>query len=160
MNGFDDAFVALMGNEGAYVDNPADPGGVTMWGITERVARACGYQGDMRLLPQATAKQIAKTQYWDPYKCDQFDARIGFNVFDAAYNGGHPALWLQAAAGVAQDGVIGEATIAEVRSLDPMVIVARFTAARIDYYTSLNQWPTFGKGWVRRLGNNLRLSSA
>jgi lysozyme family protein len=160
VNGFQDAFAAVIGNEGGYSNSPADPGGETMYGITQSVARAWGYQGDMRALPLATAQAIAKTQYWDVYQCDQFDARIGFNVFDAAYNGGHPAQWLQRAAGVTQDGVIGAITIAAVRALDPMTIVARFNSSRISYYTSLvGEWPTFGRGWMNRLANNLQLSS-
>jgi lysozyme family protein len=157
---FTDAFAAILGNEGGFSDNPNDPGGATMYGITEAVARAWGYQGDMQALPLATAQTIAKTQYWDPYQCDQFDARIGFNVFDAAYNGGHPAQWIQAAAGVTQDGVIGAITIAAVRSLDPMTIIARFNSSRLAYYTSLtSEWSTFGAGWTNRISHNLALSS-
>ena len=56
MNSFDDAFDALIGNEGGYSNNPKDPGGETMWGITARVARAAGYTGPMRDLPRDTAK--------------------------------------------------------------------------------------------------------
>ena len=32
MSAFDDAFTALIGNEGGYVNNPADPGGETNHG--------------------------------------------------------------------------------------------------------------------------------
>jgi len=160
MNGFSDVFAAVLGIEGGYSNNPADPGGATMYGITQAVARAWGYQGDMQALPLSTAQAIAKAGYWDPYQCDQLDARIGLNVFDAAYNGGHPAQWLQAAVGVQQDGVIGAITIAAVRALDPMLVVARFNASRLTYYTSLvDEWPTFGRGWTNRIARNLRLSS-
>ena len=38
--------------EGGYSDNPADPGGKTNHGVTEQVARANGYQGDMKALPK------------------------------------------------------------------------------------------------------------
>lgn len=41
--------------EGRYVNHPSDPNGATNWGITERVARANGYQGDMRTLPNLHA---------------------------------------------------------------------------------------------------------
>lgn len=160
MNGFTDVFAAVLGIEGAYSNNPSDPGGPTMYGITQAVARAWGYQGDMQALPLATAQAIAKAKYWDPYQCDQLDSRIALNVFDAAYNGGHPAQWLQAAAGVEQDGVIGAITIAAVRALDPMLVVARFNASRLSYYASLtDEWPTFGRGWTNRIARNLRLSS-
>ena len=153
---FDQAFQLLMGDEGGYVDNPADPGGATCWGVTERVARAHGYTGPMRDLPLATAKAIAKAEYWDPYQCDQFDGRVGFLVLDAAYNGGHPAQWLQRAAGVAQDGDIGPVTIAAVRALDPLRVCMRFSSYHQQYYTSLLQlWPEFGRGWSNRVANNL-----
>lgn len=159
MQTFEDAFAAVLGSEGGFSNNPNDPGQATMYGITEQVARAWGYQGDMQALPLATAQAIAKKNYWDVYQCDQFDPRIAFNVFDAAYNGGHPAQWLQAAAGVTVDGVIGAITIAAVRALDPMTVVARFNASRITYYTSLvGEWPTFGRGWMNRLAHNLQLS--
>lgn len=160
MNGFADVFAAVLGIEGGYSDNPHDPGGPTMYGITQAVARAWGYQGDMQALPLSAAQAIAKAKYWDPCQCDQFDSRIGLNVFDAAYNGGHPAQWLQAAAGVTQDGVIGAVTIAAVRALDPMLVIARFNSSHISYYTSLvGEWPTFGRGWMDRIARNLQLSS-
>ena len=155
MSSFDDAFVALMGNEGGYSNNPADPGGETMWGITARVARANGYVGEMRVLPESVAKRIAKMVYWDPYYCDQFDPRVAFEVFDAAYNGGHPASWLQAAVGVAIDGHIGPETIAAVNAADPLKIVMRFLAYRLMYMTVLGVWPTFGHGWANRIAHNL-----
>lgn len=155
MNIFDDAFQALMGNEGAYSNDPHDAGGETMWGITKRVAVANGYTGDMKDLPQATAKIIAKTQYWDKYMCDQFDPRIGFQVFDAAYNGGKPAQWLQQAAGVTPDGVIGAQTIAAVRATDPLKIIMRFDAYRLKYLGNLASWTNFGHGWANRVADNL-----
>jgi lysozyme family protein len=157
---FSDAFAIVLGIEKGFVDNPADPGGPTIYGITERVARAWGYTGDMREMPLSTAQAISKAWYWNPYQCDQFDPRVGFNVFDAAYNGGHPAQWLQAAAGVTQDGRIGAITIAAVRSINPMQIIAQFNASRLSYYTSLvDEWPTFGRGWINRIARNLQLSA-
>lgn len=155
MSSFDDAFIALIGNEGGYSFNPVDPGGETMFGVTARVAQAWGYTGAMKDLPLDTAKQIAKTKYWDPYQCDQFDPRIGFQVFDAAYNGGHPAQWLQQAAGVTVDGAIGAITAAAVRAADPMKIIMRFDAYRLQYLGNLNAWPSFGHGWANRIANNL-----
>lgn len=53
-----------IGREGRYSNNPADPGGETMWGITVGVARANGYDGPMQELPQATATAIYKKVYW------------------------------------------------------------------------------------------------
>ena len=155
MTGFDSAFQILLGHEGTFSDHPDDPGGATQFGITERVARAWGYTGLMRDLKLAMAKAIAKSEYWDRYKCDQFDPRIGLQIFDTAYNGGMPVLWLQEAVGVRQDGAIGAQTIAAVRAADPLQVVIRFNASRLQYLTGLKGWPSFGKGWTRRSALNL-----
>ncbi len=50
----------LIQREGGYVNNPADRGGVTKYGITEAVARANGFKGNMRDLPLDVAKAIYK----------------------------------------------------------------------------------------------------
>ena len=54
---FDDAFTALELIEGGYSNDPQDPGGETMYGITARLARAYGYTGAMRDLPLIFAQQ-------------------------------------------------------------------------------------------------------
>ncbi|HET6805732.1 MAG TPA: glycosyl hydrolase 108 family protein [Frateuria sp.] len=155
MTAFDDAFAPLMANEGGYVNNPADPGGETRWGVTARVARQHGYTGPMRNLPLSFARAIAKAEYWDKYQLDEIPAQIAFQVLDAAYNGGHPAQWLQRAVGVAEDGVIGPATLAAVKAADPDDVCLRFDAYRLQYLTDLSTWPTFGRGWARRIAANL-----
>lgn len=159
MNTFDDAFAALMKSEGGYSNNPRDAGGETMYGVTKRVAVANGYTGEMKDLLISTAMVIAKTQYWDKYLCDQFDPRIGFQVFDAAYHGGHPAKWLQQAVGVKPDGVIGAQTIAAVRSSDPQKVVMRFLAYRLKYLGNLASWADFGHGWANRIADNLMIGA-
>ena len=154
---FTDAFAKLIGNEGGYT---LDDGGATMYGITEAVARANGYMGDMHNLTLKQAQSIAKTKYWDVFQCDQFDPRVGFQVFDAAYNGGHPAQWLQQAVGIKADGVIGAQTIAAVRSSDPLKVILKFDAYRLQYMASLLVWPTYGKGWANRIANNMVAAAA
>jgi lysozyme family protein len=159
MDAFVTAWNQLLGNEGGFVDNPADPGGATMYGVTERVARQYGYTGDMRNLPLSTAQAIAKQKYWDRYSCEDMDARIAFQVLDAAYNGGHPAQWLQAAVGTTQDGIIGPKTLAAVAAQDVYQTILRFNSYRLSYLASLDVWPTFGRGWSNRIARNLLLGA-
>ena len=56
---------ALIAREGGFVDHPADRGGPTNWGITERVARAFGYHARMQDLPRSVAKSIYLERYWE-----------------------------------------------------------------------------------------------
>lgn len=44
--------------EKGYVNDPADSGGETMWGITVAVARKAGYMGEMRLMSREAAMNI------------------------------------------------------------------------------------------------------
>ncbi|MGH6658816.1 MAG: glycoside hydrolase family 108 protein [Sphingomicrobium sp.] len=54
----------LIDREGGYVNNPADRGGPTCFGITQEVARANGYYGPMRSLPRDEAAAIYTRLYW------------------------------------------------------------------------------------------------
>lgn len=84
--------------EGGYSHHPADRGGPTKWGMTERVARVNGYAGDMKDLTEDRAKVIAKTQYWDVLNLDRVAALslpVAIEMFDTLYNGGEPGKWLQ-----------------------------------------------------------------
>lgn len=155
---FDQAFTQLLGNEGGYTNNPADPGGATNWGVTEAVARANGYQGDMRDLSQDFAKALYKAKYWDPVCGDQL-GELAFHVFDAAVNSGvHQATeWLQQSLGVTADGVIGPGTRLAIAQADLGKVARCFNGHRLEFMTDLKTWPDFGKGWARRIADNLRV---
>jgi len=49
--------------EKGYVNTPADRGGPTNFGITEKVARLNGYLGDMKDMPREIAEKIYKMRY-------------------------------------------------------------------------------------------------
>lgn len=160
MQSFDDAFNVLMHNEGGYANNPADPGGETMYGVTKRVAVANGYTGDMRNLPLQTAKAIAKKSYWDPCWCDKYDANLAFQVFDCAYNHGvrQAIEFLQEAVGTEQDGVMGPQTLAATLALPWWKVATRVLGLRAEFFTGLQSWASFGKGWTRRVAANLKIA--
>ncbi|WP_336962516.1 glycoside hydrolase family 108 protein [Acinetobacter pittii] len=64
----------LIKREGGYVNNQADRGGATKYGITEAVARANGFKGSMRDLPLDVAKAIYRKNYWTAPRFDQVNA--------------------------------------------------------------------------------------
>lgn len=161
MNVFDIIFERLMKHEGGYVNHPKDPGGETMWGVTKRVAVAHGYHGDMRKLPKALAKEITEKSYYKAVKGDQLDRLIAWQLTDAAYNHGNrqAVKFLQRAVGASDDGLIGDRTLKAVAAMDKNDVVLLFNAERIEFYTGLRGWVSFGKGWARRVAGNLRFAA-
>jgi lysozyme family protein len=82
---------AVIAREGGYVNNPDDRGGATNFGITQAVARAHGYAGDMRTLPRTEAESIYMRLYWLKPKFDQIAAtapELATKLFDIAVNMG------------------------------------------------------------------------
>ena len=81
----------LIEREGGYVDNGADKGGPTCFGITEAVARAHGYAGPMRQFPREQAVAIYRRLYWQRPRLDEIaarSARIAAELFDTGVNMG------------------------------------------------------------------------
>lgn len=112
----------LIGEEGKYSDDPHDAGGATAWGITEAVARANGYTGDMRLMRQADASVIYQAEYWQRagfVLIDPLSPAVATKLLDAGVNEGvgTVSLFLQRALNVlhpaepvARDGHVGPGT--------------------------------------------------
>lgn len=154
---FDAAFNRVLGFEGGFSDHPADPGGATRYGITEAVAREVGYRGNMRELPLDLAKRIYLERYWKAVRADDLPAAARYAVFDAAVNSGpgQAIKWLQRACGVADDGVIGPKTLAAANALDGQTLKGKLLAQRLRFMSSLTNWPSFSRGWSRRIADLL-----
>lgn len=130
---FDHAFMHVVGVEGRYSNDPADSGGATMYGITERVARAYGYKGAMSAMPLDIAKVIYRARYWEPLKLNIIGLqapKLAYELFDSGVNCGigNAGKWFQRAlnglnlgasiyADMRVDGIVGEVTIAAWLSL-------------------------------------------
>ncbi|HAV6207280.1 TPA: glycoside hydrolase family 108 protein [Acinetobacter baumannii] len=81
----------LIKREGGYVNNPADRGGATKYGITQSVARENGYRGNMKDLPLDVAKVIYRKQYWIEPRFDQVNiisSAVAEELLDTGVNCG------------------------------------------------------------------------
>lgn len=156
---FERAFDLLITHEGGFSNHPDDPGGATMYGVTEVVARAEGYIGPMRDLSLDFAKQVYRKRFWDACRCDQMPDVIRYPLFDAAVNSGpsQAIKWLQVAVGVKADGVIGPITQQTVNVLPAQVTRQKMIGNRLRFMTNLNNWPSFSKGWARRIAAILEM---
>lgn len=155
---FETVIDRVLSHEGGYVNHPRDPGGETKFGIAKRSYPAL----DIASLTRENAVAIYKRDFWDAVQGDKLPPAFAFQALDAAVNHGASAAirWTQQAAGVADDGVFGPVSLAAVRKADPADLVLKFLAIRLEFYTRLSTWPTFGAGWVRRIAGNLRYAAA
>lgn len=146
---FDRAFEIILGSEGGYSNHPEDPGGETKYGITKR-----DYPDlDIKNLTVEQAKRIYRSNYWDTVRGDFLPSHVATLVFDSAVNQGpgRAIRFMQKALKVDADGVIGPKTIKAAQSIDPEEFTVKFMAERALHYASLSTFPTFGRGWMRRL---------
>jgi lysozyme family protein len=154
---FDQCLALVLKHEGGYVNHPADPGGRTNLGVTQKVWEAyVGHpvtEADMRALTPADVAPMYKTKYWDVVKGDDLPRGVDYAVFDLAVNSGtgRAAKTLQAALGVTSDGQIGPATLAACKAADPIALAESVCDARLAFLQGLATFATFGKGWSRRV---------
>lgn len=150
---FESAFLLVIGHEGGYVNNPSDPGGETKYGISKRAYPNV----DIKNLTINQAKEIYLRDYWSKLQLDKLPDVIRFDVFDAAVNSGitTAAKLLQRACNVQDDGIIGSRTISAANTMNPQILDKRLSGYRLLYICDIKTFPTFGKGWVRRVANNL-----
>lgn len=112
---------------------------------------------DIASLTLIDAQRIYRADYWTPIHGDELPPGIAFQAFDAAVNHGtsRAIMLLQQAAGANDDGVFGPKTALAVKTTPQLDLLARFNAARLRFYTNTATWPNHGKGWVRRVAQNL-----
>ena len=163
MSAFDQAFRVVVGEEGGYTANPADPGNWTGGACgrgqclgTRYGVSAAAYPGvNIAALTLDAARAIFRRDYWDPVGGDGLPPPLALLVFDAAVNNGvgRAVRWLQAAAGIPPAGAMGPRTLAAVAAKPGQAteLLAEFQAQRLLFMAGLPTWRTFGTGWARRL---------
>jgi lysozyme family protein len=151
---FEEQVEQVIGLEGRYSNDPNDPGGETIWGITISVARSNGYTGSMRDMPRDVAIAIYRSEYWNGCSCDQMPAKLADMVFKQSVNEGVTKVkrMLQQALGVTVDGNIGPQTIHAANAYHPAdELVALFLAECLLAYTHDAGFSEYGKGWFKRV---------
>ena len=125
---------AVIKEEGGdkYTNDPNDAGGETRWGITAAVARANGYTGPMKDLPEVKARAIYRKKYVDDPRFSDvqaIDPSVAAELIDTGVNMGVgvAGTFLQRAlnafndtgtryAMLKPDGKIGDTTLGALRA--------------------------------------------
>jgi len=156
---FQRALSLVLKSEGLWSDNPADPGGATMKGVTlanfRRFVKPDATKADLRKITDEQVAQVYRRFYWDAISGSQLPGGIDYAVFDFAVNSGpdRAAKYLQGVVGAKQDGKIGPATLAAVKTMMRATVINDLCDKRMAFLKGLKTWKTFGKGWTSRVSS-------
>lgn len=131
----------VLGAEGGYVNDPRDPGGETNWGISKRTYPKV----DIKSLTRDGAIAIYQKDFWDAIEGDLLPPIVAFQLLDMAVNQG-------------VDAANATNQMVDDLSDDPVVQVALIIAERLDRYTHLALFSTYGRGWTRRIADDIRFA--
>jgi lysozyme family protein len=125
--------------EGLWSDNPSDPGGATMKGITLATFRRWfpnATKADLKAISAENVATIYRQDFWSPINGDSLASGVDLATFDASVNSGvgRGKQWLMAS--------VGGSNVDTVK---------RICAKRLSFIQSLKIWKTFGKGWAKRV---------
>ena len=125
----------MLAYEGGYSNHPADPGGVTLEGVTQAVYDAwCKDNGRPRktLVPSMRGDPVWNVQrdaiyrqrYWFPPNCALLNPGVDAAIYDYSVNSGigRSRKVLQRLVGVKDDGVIGQVTISAANRRDAKLL--------------------------------------
>ena len=161
MADFVPAFEEMIRDEGGYqlTNIPGDNGGQTYAGIARKPNPDwAGWSHiDRKEIPPASmVRDFYKTRFWDDIRGDQItNQKIAQCIFNFYVNTGKPAKTIaQLVVGATPDGVIGDATVANLNAADPEKFIMSYTLGKIARYATIcNQnrdQSKFLLGWINR----------
>lgn len=156
---FEKSLQLVLKSEGGYVNNSADPGGMTNLGVTKRVWEEwVGHEVTeqiMRDLNPIIVSLMYKAKYWDKVRGDDLPSGVDYCVFDAAVNSGpgRAVKWLQACVKVDVDGQIGQNTLNAVTAFSDVDLISDYNKRRLSFLLDLPTWEVFGRGWQNRISH-------
>ena len=159
---FDRAVKTTLEHEGGYVNDPADPGGETKWGISKRAFPDL----DIRSLSIDEAKEIYRRKYWEPLRCGEMDSPvIAAEIFDTAVNVGVKGAVIIAQKALAylgerivEDGKMGPLTIGALNAWarkDEQALFKCLNGFQFIHYVKITgqneSLKRFARGWMKRI---------
>lgn len=163
---FETALAFTLRYEGGYVNDPADRGGETNFGVThatyDHYRKKKGLpRRSVRLIEQAEVRDIYKTLYWSPAGCDLLTPNLARCHFDWAVNHGVAGATrtLQKVVGTTPDGVIGpkttQAIIQAIAKHGDKSLASTYCLVRENWYRNHASGNAsqrkFLQGWLNRV---------
>lgn len=146
--------------EGGYVNDPADHGGATNHGVTQRVYDAWRVSvgrepQSVRVILSDEVAAIYERDYWRAVGADRMPEPLDLACFDAAVNSGvkRSIVWLQRALRITDDGIAGPKTWGAIQEVPAVELARRCIAERELSLRRFAQAPgqaKFLRGWLAR----------
>lgn len=137
---FERCLAHVLVHEGGWADHPKDPGGATMRGVTLATFRshygAHKTKDDLRRITGDQLAAIYRKGYWNKVGCDNLASGVDLAVFDFAVNSGPSR---------AKSYLLKSIGGPDTETIN------RLCDRRMAFLRGLETWPTFGKGWTRRV---------
>ncbi len=154
---FEKAFSFTLKSEGAYTNDPKDPGGETKFGISKK-----SYPGeDIKNLTIERAKEIYYKDFWILSNCDKL-VSLGYPLtaialFDGSVNCGISTSkkFIQRFLKVTDDGILGPNTLGKLSIYSDSQVVEGILIERKKYYDLIiiknPNLEKFRNGWNNRI---------
>ena len=156
---FEQAVTIVLAHEGGYVNDPADPGGETKYGISKRSYPHL----DIKNLTKEQAATIYHKDWWLKYRYGEItDLNVATKVLDLSVNMGpvNAHRILQRAANWAEqdklkvDGILGPKTLVSVNRADSVRLMQAIRFMAAEYYYLLAKKRDASRkylfGWLNR----------
>lgn len=126
--------------------------GITLATFTNFLGRPATEE-ELRNISDEQLHAIYGRNYWQRVDGDRLPTGLDLCVFDMAVNAGvsRAVRILQEIIGSTADGVLGPRTLAAVAEQDALSLIRQYAEERRRFYKSLKTFPTFGRGWLRRV---------
>jgi lysozyme family protein len=152
------AFETLLADEGGLVNDPADPGGLTKFGISQRRYP----HENIAALTKARARHLYYEDYWRPNGYARIrNGGLAKKLFNLAVNMGATQAHVLVqralrACGMVlvEDGILGARTLRAIDAVHPDMLLAALRSEAAGFYRTLvalrPKQQRFLKGWLRR----------
>ena len=167
---FDKCLKVIFTHEGRYSNDPDDPGGETMYGISLRFLKGLDladadidHDGnidgdDIKAMTIPEASKLYKKYFWDKMNLNVVPIDLlTLHLFDMGVNTGTKTAikLLQRILDVTDDGILGRDTLTALLNWDAEDVLESYIAARFNYYNAIMiknpRLAKYKKGWFNRI---------
>lgn len=160
MADFEKAIALTLVHEGGFVDNPADPGGATKYGVTQKDMPGVNIAD----ITPAQATEYYREHYWKPLYSEIVDQSVASKLFDMGvlFGIGEAVKLLQIVLQTAYptlviDEEFGPTTLGYVNDAEPQSLLSAYKTALVTYtlriVTNKPALRVFTAGWGRRINS-------